>query len=81
MNLFGHRAKTENRAAPATISARELRERLDRGEPVLVLDVRQPFAYEQFPGVIPGSVRIPPAELPGRYGELPRDRLIVPYCT
>jgi adenylyltransferase/sulfurtransferase len=63
------------------ITIEELRQRLERGNNVVVLDVRQPLAYAEYPGTIPGSVRIPPAELPDRYGELPRDRLIVAYCT
>jgi rhodanese-related sulfurtransferase len=62
-----------------TISAAELRRRLALGEDIVRLDVRQPGAYADFPGAIPGSVRIPPTELPDRYGELPRDRPIVPY--
>ena len=67
--------------APPTISARQLAERIERGLPTVILDVRQPTAYAEYPGAIPGSVRIPPAELPDRYGELPRDRPIVTYCT
>jgi adenylyltransferase/sulfurtransferase len=63
------------------ISVGDLKRRLERGEPVVVLDVRQPLAYAEYPGAIPGSVRISPSELPDRYGELPRDRLVVSYCT
>ena len=64
-----------------TMSVRDLKRRLDRGEETLVLDVRHAGTREDLPGSIPGSVRIPPEELPERYGELPRDRLIVAYCT
>jgi rhodanese-related sulfurtransferase len=63
------------------ITAAELKGRLDRGEPILPLDVRQPTAYAKQPGGIPGSLRIPPAAVPDFYGKLPRDRLVVPYCT
>jgi rhodanese-related sulfurtransferase len=64
-----------------TVSVDELKQMLDRGQAVLVLDVRQPGGYAEMPGGVPGSVRIPPADLVDRYVELPRDRLIVPYCT
>ena len=63
------------------VSVRDLKQRLDRSEEVLVLDVRQQGGYEAFPGTIPGSIRILAAELPERYGELPHDRPIVAFCT
>lgn len=74
-----------NREAQETpvqqISVQELERRLGRGERIAVVDVRQPSGYDAFPGEIPGSMRIPPAELPARYEDLPRDRPIVLYCT
>lgn len=78
MRLFGIKQKKNPETLPM-ISAQDLKHRLDQGEKVLVLDVRQPDAYDEYPGAIPNSVRIPPAEMPDRYQELPRDRLIVPY--
>ncbi|MGH2376630.1 MAG: rhodanese-like domain-containing protein [bacterium] len=64
-----------------TISALQLRQMLDRGDPLTVLDVRSPHAYADGHGAIPGSVRIAPHEIPQRYQEIPRDRLTVAYCT
>lgn len=64
-----------------SISPPELAERLRHPSRVLVLDVRQPNSYSEFPGVIPGSMRLAPSEIPDMYRELPRDRLIVTYCT
>lgn len=64
-----------------TISAQQLRQMVDRGDPVTVLDVRSPHAYADAHGAIPGSVRIAPHEVPQRYQEIPRDRLAVAYCT
>lgn len=63
------------------ISVQELHRQLGRGESIMVVDVRQPTGYDPYPGEIPGSVRIPPAELPTRYEDLPRNRPIVLYCT
>ena len=80
MWLFRARRNQRAETSP-TISPAELNHRLDSGVLTAVLDVRQPNAYADHPGAIPGSIRIPPSELPNRYGELPRDRLIVPYCT
>jgi rhodanese-related sulfurtransferase len=58
-----------------------LKAMLDRGERVLVVDVRQPDGYRTHPFTIPGAVRIAPPDLPDRFGELPRDRLIALFCT
>ncbi len=65
----------------STISPKELRQMLDRGDPVTVLDVRSRQAYTGAHASIPGSMRIAPHEIPVRYQELPRDRLAVAYCT
>lgn len=83
VHVFHRRSQpdTEPRDNGHAISASELKQRLERGEPTLALDVRQPTAYAEYPGAIPGSTRISPSEIPDRYPELPRDRLIVPYCT
>jgi rhodanese-related sulfurtransferase len=63
------------------ITVGDLATRLQRGEPTVLLDVRQPAAFEQYPNAIPGSLRIAPGEIPQRYAELPTDRTIVAYCT
>jgi adenylyltransferase/sulfurtransferase len=56
----------------------ELKARLDCGEPVLVLDVRQPEEYQICR--LAGSVLIPLGELPGRLAELDRTREIIVHC-
>jgi molybdopterin/thiamine biosynthesis adenylyltransferase/rhodanese-related sulfurtransferase/molybdopterin converting factor small subunit len=60
------------------MTPRELKERLDRGEPILVVDVREPQEYQI--NRIPGSTLIPLGELPQRYEELDRDAAIVCQC-
>jgi rhodanese-related sulfurtransferase len=67
--------------ASVDLPASTLKAMLDRGERALVVDVRQPDGYRTHPFTIPGAVRIPPPELPDRFGELPRDRLIALFCT
>ncbi len=62
----------------ATISASELAERIERGDALLVLDVREPYETEE--GTIPGSVNIPLMSLTERASELPPDRDIVVAC-
>ena len=60
------------------VTRAELARRLERGDDLVVLDVRP--AEEHGAGHIPGAVSIPVAELCRRLRELPRDREIVAYC-
>lgn len=78
MRLF-HRKQTAQ--SVPSLTAQELKRRLDTGENVTVVDVRQPTGFEAFPSTIPDSIRILPAQLPDRYQELPRDHPIVLFCT
>jgi sulfur-carrier protein adenylyltransferase/sulfurtransferase len=56
----------------------DLKKRIDAGDDVLILDVREPNEYQICR--IPGSVLIPLGELPRRYAELPKDKDIVAHC-
>ena len=56
----------------------DLKKRLDAGDDVFILDVREPNEYQICK--IPGSVLIPLGELPRRYAELPKDKDIVAHC-
>ncbi|MGE5243457.1 MAG: molybdopterin-synthase adenylyltransferase MoeB [Betaproteobacteria bacterium] len=60
------------------ISAVELKQRLDRGEDVVILDVREPHEYQI--NRIEGSVLIPLGDVPQRYSELDPDRELVVQC-
>ena len=75
------RRNADSQPTPPHLTAAQLKDRLDRGESVVVVDVRQPHGYQQYPGQIPGALRIPPDELPERYQRLPRDQLLVLTCT
>lgn len=54
-------------------------ERLDRGEDVYLLDVREPDEVAQW--AYPVGVHIPMGQLGERLDELPRDRTIVVACA
>lgn len=62
------------------ISAADLKAKLDRGENLVLLDVRTGGEAEERPFRDPRVKRIPLGELRRRLGELPRDREIVVYC-
>jgi adenylyltransferase/sulfurtransferase len=58
----------------------DLAAKLAAGEPVYLLDVRQPWEHET--AALPGSVLIPLNELPARAEEVrpPAGALVVVYC-
>ena len=60
------------------ITVEELKARLDRGDDVYLLDVREP--HETSICNLPASHLMPMGEIPRRLGELDRDRDVVVYC-
>ena len=62
------------------ITALELKERLDAGDDVLLVDVREPFeiAIADLPDH--GQIRISSREFVSRYSEIDRDSEVVIYC-
>lgn len=67
---------SEQRAG--SIDVKALRAKLDRGEQIEILDVREPVEREI--ARLSNTLEIPLGELRERLGELPRDREIVVYC-
>src|SRR5947207_137360 len=60
------------------ITSLELKQRLDRGERLRIVDVREPNEYQI--NRIPGSELIPLGEVPKRYGELTPDEELIVHC-
>jgi sulfur-carrier protein adenylyltransferase/sulfurtransferase len=61
-----------------TISAHELKQKLEGNGALTIVDVREPFEYEI--ARIEGSKLIPLAELPARFDELQQDKEIILVC-
>ena len=60
------------------ITAVELKKRIDAGEDLQIVDVREPNEYQI--NRIPGTVLIPLGEVPRRYAELDKDAEIIVSC-
>ena len=60
------------------ITSVELKQRLDRGDNLTLVDVREPNEYQI--NRIPGTVLIPLGDIPKRYAELNPDAEIVVHC-
>ena len=65
----------------ARITPEELKSRMDAGEDVLVVDVRDRVDFEAEPKIIPGALHMTIEEMDARHREIPRERDIVLYCT
>ena len=63
------------------ITVDELKQRLDRGEPIAIVDARSAGAWSQADAQIPGSIRVPPDQIEAHLREVPKDRAVVAYCT
>jgi adenylyltransferase/sulfurtransferase len=64
--------------AQGDITSIELKQRLDRGDKLTLVDVREPNEFQI--NRIPGTVLIPLGEIPRRYAELDKDAEIVVHC-
>ena len=63
------------------ITPQELHHKFRAGEPVAVLDLRNPLDVLPDARTLPGAVRVDPDQLKQRQGGIPRDRDVVLYCT
>jgi len=65
----------------ARITVGELKEKIDAGEEMVIVDLRHSMDFEADPQTIPGAFRMDAAELEEKNDRLPRDRDVVLYCT
>jgi membrane protein DedA with SNARE-associated domain/rhodanese-related sulfurtransferase len=63
------------------ISVDELKQKLDAGEPLAIVDLRHNLDFEAAPVIIPGAVHLDSKTLTEKTGLLPFDREIILYCT
>ena len=65
----------------ARITPEELKQKLDAGEEVAIVDLRHPLDFLPEPYLIPGAIRMTMEELAHLHEAIPRDRDVVVYCT
>lgn len=59
----------------------EVKERMERGEQFIFLDTRNPQAWGESDTKLPGAIRVPADEVEQHLDEIPRDRVVITYCT
>ena len=63
------------------ITSEELKQKLDGGEDVVIVDLRHALDFRIEPRTLPGAIRMPPEELERRYQEIPANQDVILYCT
>jgi rhodanese-related sulfurtransferase len=65
----------------ARITVEELKQKLDAGEDLVIVDLRHSVDFEADPQTIPGAFRMDAKDLEDHDDRLPRDREVILYCT
>ena len=76
---FIQRRRFLNSLEAARITPGELRERLDAGEDLYIVDLRS--RLEEDASSVPGAIRISTEDLTTGLKDIPRDREIVLFCS
>jgi membrane protein DedA with SNARE-associated domain len=63
------------------ISVQELKDKIDAGEPLAIVDLRHIMDFEADPELIPGAFRMDARALQENADPLPLDRDVILYCT
>jgi len=65
----------------ARITPEQLKQKLDAGEDVVVVDLRDSVEFKADNAKIPGAIHLDPEKIEQCHLEIPRDRDLVLYCT
>jgi rhodanese-related sulfurtransferase len=79
--MMEEQKSAEEQIGVTRVTAEEIVERLDRGEPIAFVDSRNPQAWGEAEEKIAGAIRVPADEIDGHLDEIPKDRSVVTYCT
>ena len=63
------------------ITVDELKRRMDAEEDFTILDSRNPQAWAESDGMVPGAIRVPADEWKENLWRIPKSRPVVAYCT
>ena len=65
----------------ARITPEELKQKLESGDKVVIVDLRHPLEFDADPVAIPGAVRWDAGDLAHSHLKLPRDQEVILYCS
>jgi membrane protein DedA with SNARE-associated domain len=65
----------------ARVTVEELKQKIDAGEEIVIVDLRHSLDFEADPQTIPGAFHMDAKELEDKNDRLPRVREVILYCT
>jgi rhodanese-related sulfurtransferase len=74
-------AQTPEQTRDDRITVKELKQKMDRKEDIVIIDARSGNSYLGSSVKIKGAIHITLDDLESRMGDLPKDKEIVAYCT
>ncbi len=78
---YGARRKLIRELRIARISVEELKQKLDNGEKLVIVDLRDTDDFESEPELIPGALHIDASEFKANRDLLPDEKDVILYCT
>ncbi len=63
------------------VTVDEVRTRMERGEPFTFIDSRNPKAWAESNVKLPGAIRVPADEVEQHLSEIPKNKVVIVYCT
>lgn len=78
---FIQRRRFIHKLRVSRITPEELKEEIDRGIPVVIVDLRNEARLDAEAVQVAGALRLMPEQIEDRHVEIPRDRDIILYCT
>lgn len=78
---YVHRHRLLRELRIARITVEELKQMMDGGHDVLVVDLRGALDHEADPYTIPGALRMTAEDVEHRHAEIPRQRDVILFCA
>lgn len=78
---FAQRRRFLKELYKSRITPEDLKQMLDAGEKIVIVDLRHPLDSVNDQRTLPGAIRMLPEDVSDRVSELPSDEEIVLYCT
>ena len=72
---------TASAQEPERVSVEQVKQWMDRGESIVFLDSRKGSAWGSAKTMLPDAVRVPPNEIEENVSEVPKEGIVVAYCT
>ena len=63
------------------ITVEELKQRMDAGQHLTIIDTRNPRAWEDADTTLPGAIRVTADDLKENLKKIPKKNAVVAYCT